>query len=55
MMKLSLYLDRKKNYMKVRKVFDDRNLELTYHGGFLLTRDNIWDSIFLTENKIYEK
>ena len=51
MMKLRIFLDRKKNYMKVRNAFDEKNKELSYHGAFLLTRDSIFDSILLKENK----
>lgn len=30
MMKLRIFLERKKNYMKVRNAFDERNRELSY-------------------------
>ena len=55
MMKLRIFLERKKNYMKLRNTFDNKNEELSYHGSFLLTRDNIWDSILLKENEQYIK
>lgn len=54
MINLNMFLDRKKNYQKVRNFYDNQIYDTMQDVAMNYQRDRIQDGIYLTEEKLYK-